>query len=435
MKRTGLAGVVAVVAGAAGQVAAQDRALSADFEEVYRVGGVNAPEWAFFSGFAPTGFDGAGNLYVMDTQAGHVVIIDPNGGLVRTVGRKGEGPGEFNLPGRIQVWRDGRFVVQDLGHMAYQVFGPDGELERFVRTGVGGPLAMMGGMRLVMRPDPAGGALIVQGMPSMMGALSGVLEAVAELTGEDMEVPEAGVDDRGLERLDLTGEAVSATPLLQAWRAPRENTQEELDIEDLAEDPSSLVGLMGDIPYFDPPFLWDVLPDGTIAYYDSTAYAIRMISPEGTVVDVLRRPFSPVAVTDLIRRETIEQALRALEEAGDNPQTATLFDPENPLMAGMRDAMRKQAAERDFYLEVPVVMGLRATWDGALWVMRRGEKPWEDTGPIDVFGADREYVGTFAEGDLDMPVDFGPDGMVLFWEFDELDVPTIVVKRLPVEVR
>ena len=30
---------------------------------------------------------------------------------------------------------------------------------------------------------------------------------------------------------------------------------------------------------------------------------------------------------------------------------------------------------------------------------------------------------------------FGPDGLVLYWETDELDVPTIVVKRLPAEVR
>lgn len=432
VKRTGLAGVLAVALGVAGQVAAQDRPLSADFEEVYRVGGVNAPEWAFFAGFEPTGFDGAGNLYVLDTQAGQVVIIDPEGGLVRTVGRKGEGPGEFKLPGRIWVWRDGSFVVQDLGHTAYQVFGATGELERFVRMGEGGPMAMIGGMRLMVRPDPAGGALIAQGMPSVMGAMSGIIEEIAEITGESVELPEPGVDDRGLERLDLTGEVVSATPMLQAWRVAREDTQEQLGIEDLLRDPSSLVGTMDDILYYEPPFLWDVFQDGSIAYYDSTAYAIKIIGPEGTVVDVLRRPFSPVPITDLIRQETIDWAMRQFEEASDNPAMADL---DNPLMGGMREALRKQAAERDFYLEVPVVTGLRATWDGAVWVKRIGEQPWDGKGPIDVFGADREYVGTLAGEDLEMPVDFGPDGLVVYWEFDELGVPTIMVKRLPAEVR
>ena len=433
MRKTGIVGVVAVVAGIAGQVAAQDRPLSTDFEEVYRVGGASAPEGAFFQGFAPTGFDGAGNLYVLDTQAGQVVIINPDGGLVRTVGRKGEGPGEFNLPGRIWVWRDGSFVVQDLGHTAYQVFGATGELERFVRMG-GGPMAMVSGMRLVVRPDPAGGALIAQGGPSFLRAMSGIFEQIAELTGESAELPEPGVDDRGLERLDLTGEVVSTTPMLQAWRVARQDAQEQLGIEDL-QDMSSLVGTMDDTQYYEPPFLWDVLQDGSIAYYDSTAYAIKIIGPDGAVVDVLRRPFSPVPVTDLIRQETIDWAIQQFEEAGENRETAALFDPDNPLTGGMREALRKRAAERDFYLEVPVVTGLRATWDGAVWIKRIGEQPWDGKGPIDVFGADREYVGTFAGEDLEMPVAFGPDGLVVYWEFDELDVPSIVVKRLPVEVR
>ena len=228
---------------------------------------------------------------------------------------------------------------------------------------------------------------------------------------------------------------MSATPILQAWRVPREDTQKELSIEDLA-DPSSLIGMIGDqIRYFEPPFFWDVLPAGTIAYSDSTGYAIKLVRPGGTVVDVLRRPFSPIAVTDRIRRETIDRALREFEEADDDPAIGGIFDPENPLMAGMFDALRKQAEEQEFYPEIPVVTGLRASWDGALWIRRVGEEPWDDEGPIDVFGANREYVGTYPEGDAGMPVAFGPDGMVVFWEFDELDVPTIVVKRLPVEVR
>ncbi len=34
-----------------------------------------------------------------------------------------------------------------------------------------------------------------------------------------------------------------------------------------------------------------------------------------------------------------------------------------------------------------------------------------------------------------MPVGFGPDGLVAFVEIDEFDVPTVVVKRLPDDVR
>ena len=78
--------------------------------------------------------------------------------------------------------------------------------------------------------------------------------------------------------------------------------------------------------------------------------------------------------------------------------------------------------------------GLRATWEGSFWVRRRGEEPWDDLGPIDVVGPDRQYRGTLAAGDP-MPMAFGPEGLVAYLERNELDVPIIVVKRLSVEVR
>ena len=416
------------MAAGANQAAAQDRPLAAEFPEVYRVGGLNAPEWAFFKGAEPTGFDAAGNLYVLDTQAYQVVVIDPEGRLVRTVGRRGEGPGEFNMIGRLWVWRDGRFVVADIGHRAYQVFSHTGELERFVRMGGAmGPMASMSGMRTFVRPDPGGDGLIAQGMRSVMGALTG---ALARLTGEDVEAPEAGVDERGLERLDLTGEVASTTPILQAWRAPREKAETEPGSEDLA-NPAAVAGMVGiRLPrYFEPPFLWDVLPDGTIAYSDSSAYAIKLAEPGGAVTDVLRRPFSPTPVSDPIRRKVIELALQAMEDEEDESS-----DEADPVRQQMMDAFRKQAEDRGFYHEVPILEALRATWDGALWIDRIGDD-LDDPGPIDVFGANREYVGTFAAGEIRMPTAFGPDGLVAYWEFDELDVPTIVVKRVPEEVR
>ncbi|MDE2796778.1 MAG: hypothetical protein OXL34_18330 [Gemmatimonadota bacterium] len=434
MRRTGLAGVVVVVAGIAGQVVAQDRPLSADFAEVYRVGGVNAPDWAFFTGRSPTGFDAAGNLHVLDMQYPQVVIIDPRGRLVRTVGRGGEAAGEFDAAADIFVWRDGRFVVMDRGQNAYQVFGPEGELEHYVSRGGGtGLFTSFSNERARMRPDPAGGALIAQGMPSFMGdVLSGVFEQMAELTGQSVETPEPGVDDRGLERLDLTGDVVSATPILRTWRVPRLEAQEELSIEDLA-DPSTLAGIMNLVRYFEPFMSWDVLPDGTLAYSDSTAYAIKLAQPSGQVIGVLRRPIQAEVVTDRIRQATIDNELRELEEgmASAESETAALAG----IFAETIDDQRRLVEERGFYPEIQVVRGVEATWGGALWIQRRGEDPWDDSGPIDVFGANREYVGTFAEGETEMPAAFGPGGLVVFWEFDELDVPTIVVKRLPEEVR
>ena len=127
---------------------AQDRPLSPEFAEVYRAGGTTAPDWAQFGNPTGLAFDGSGNLYVLDPQLFQVAVIDRNGELVRTVGRQGGGPGEFNTPITQVVWRDGRFAVSDMGHNAYQLFAPDGELERFVKMSDGqGAMAGFSTMR------------------------------------------------------------------------------------------------------------------------------------------------------------------------------------------------------------------------------------------------------------------------------------------------
>ena len=415
---------------------AQDRPLAADFEEVYRAGGMNAPEWAFFEDSTSVSFDAAGNLYVLDRAAARVVIVDAGGGLVRTVGRQGEGPGEFNLPVFLAVWRDGRFVVLDMGHGAYQVFGPDGELERYVKITEGeDPFGAMSAMTLAVRTDPGSNALIAQGAPSAMGRLAGVMADMLGTGGGDQS---ERVDERGLERVHLDADIISFTPVLQGWRAPRGETAGALNPADLL-DPSAMIGLMDDTRFFEPGFHWDLLPDGAIAYSDSSAYAVKIADPQGSVTDMLRRPLAPEPVTPRIRSGMVEHALRVMEENMTDPRAAEDAEAVAAIMPGfiqeLAEAARKQIENREFLPEVPVVRGVRATWDGGLWIQRRGKEPWDDKGPIDVFGADREYVGTFAAGAPEMPAAFGPDALVVFWEFDQFDVPTIVVKRLPVEVR
>ena len=403
---------------------AQDQSLTVDMTEVYRVGGVTAQEeWAFFGPALQASFDGAGNLLVLDAFNKRVVVIGPDGQLVRVVGREGEGPGEFRNPRALAVWHDGRFAVPDMGHSAIQVFSPDGELERFVRMpDEDKPLSSALGHREI-RADPLGDRIIAKGVE---GVLVEMANRMNRLMGHQEDETPPGADDRALETLDFSGDVTVRKPILQAWRAPRpEVGVSPADEEDWAK----VVASMED-RYFEPAFDWDVLPDGTIAYSDSSAYAIKLASPEGSVIDVLRRPLSPQGVSQRIRRATIASRLQRLEawlERG--PSTGV------PFVAPDSEERRRRIRDRVFYHEVPVVQGIKATWDGGLWIHRHSEDPWEDEGPIDVFNADREYLGTLPAGDPAMPAAFGPNGLVVHLERDELDVPTLVVSRLWGEAR
>ncbi len=64
-------------------------------------------------------------LFVVDSHLHQVLVFDLGTlNLVRRVGRRGEGEGEFNYPVGIGVARDGTFAVSDTGSCSVQVFSP-----------------------------------------------------------------------------------------------------------------------------------------------------------------------------------------------------------------------------------------------------------------------------------------------------------------------
>ena len=392
------ASALTLAACGAGDETARDLPLAADFPEVYRVGGQDAPDWAQFTGRGPVGFDGAGNLYILDPFAPHVVVIDPQGELVRTIGRAGVGPGEFRFPYHLAVWRDGRLAVSDIARGAILVFGPGGEFARSVATGT---------LPELIRPDPNADALYAQGS-----------------SGEG-----DGMDDFSIGRLDLTADDVVSDVVLRAWRAPREDPPGEVSADDFLDSSGNvsaarmlMIGGALDGVFFEPTLRWDILADGRVAYADSSAYAIRIVTPGGSEVEVLMRSIPPEAVTDGLRAAAIEREIGRYTELLED-------------QGGMTREFREGIEERGFYPEVPVIREIRSTWQGGLWVRRTAAEPWDDQGPVDVFGPDRQYLGTFAAGTATMPEAFGPDGLVAYWELDELDVATIVVKKLTEELR
>jgi len=80
----------------------------------------------------PTGLvfhRGTGHLYVVDTHAHQILQYRPDGTLVGRIGRRGDGPGEFNYPTNIAVAPDGRLLVSDAMNFRVQILEADG---RFV---------------------------------------------------------------------------------------------------------------------------------------------------------------------------------------------------------------------------------------------------------------------------------------------------------------
>ena len=342
-----------------------------------------------FGSVAGLGFDNAGNLYIPDTQAMRISVVDPEGNLVRQFIGEGEGPGEFGNDVakvlRFAVMRDGRVAVYDPGHIGFALFGADGEFER--RIPVGGDYRR----RWPILPD-------IQAFPGMERVL-------ATTRVNYLSTPDPGPRPlfRYVLSYDFSGDEAAVDTAATAWNRP------------------------SDRQVFGPELMASALPGGGVAFSDSSAYAIKFTAPGGRVTRIVTRPFRPRPVTDRIRSEERERRLEGLLE-GRQPTTGD--ETMDAAFQAMTEAQRAGIESMEFYHEMPVLLALRTGWEGTIWVLRRGEEG-ADGNPIDLIASDGRYLGTLAPGPTSLPEAFGPDGLVAFVERDDLDVPYVVVKRLP----
>lgn len=70
--------------------------------------------------------DDQGYFYILDWSDCHILVYDDSGKYVRTIGRKGQGPGEFLAPAFFDFLRDGRLFVNDGRNQRISIFDLEG---------------------------------------------------------------------------------------------------------------------------------------------------------------------------------------------------------------------------------------------------------------------------------------------------------------------
>ena len=68
-----------------------------------------------------------GRIFVVDVAVHQVVVLTPTGELIRRIGQRGDGPGEFNFPTYIAIDSQGRLYVADSLNFRVQEFSADFE--------------------------------------------------------------------------------------------------------------------------------------------------------------------------------------------------------------------------------------------------------------------------------------------------------------------
>lgn len=387
---------------------APDFALLFAAPTLFRLGGFEAEGWEQFGELGPAGFDSAGNLYLLDRQAGSITVVDSTGALLRTFGRKGNGPGELASPMGMAVFPDGGVVISDLGNRGFVIFAGDGTFQRLV------PFQLTQ-FATTIAPLPSGdvfqsggGVRIAMGVPGAGAPAPPTTRPVIRYSLED----------------------AAADTLWNGWMMPPPDAPDGPPITLPGGGGANItINAMSPLRAFEAPLLATALPDGRLAVVDSVGYAVKLVR-ESSAEQVLRRPMQPVAVNPDI--EAAEQARRlASLEDGSTQMRVMIRGPGG--FGGAVDASAMERARIEamvFAPEIPVITGLAADPQGRIWVERSGSIP-DEPGPIDVITPGGDYLGTIPPDGLRIPTAFGPDGLVAYVTRDEYDAAVVEVRRLP----
>jgi len=79
----------------------------------------------FFNNPADLALDDRGNLFVCDSRANNIKVFDASGKYLRTIGKAGQGPGDFNYPIEIEFGA-GRFFIRELMNGRVSILNREG---------------------------------------------------------------------------------------------------------------------------------------------------------------------------------------------------------------------------------------------------------------------------------------------------------------------
>ena len=146
--------------------------------EQWQVGGDDGE--VFFGLITRVEADAEGNAYVLDSQLNQVSVFSPEGDLLRTLFREGEGPGEVRRPRDMMLMGDGRVgVIQEFPGVVDFV---DNEGIPAGRLRLGGTA---GGNYILTACDAAGSHLVLSGGTQAPSETPGVMDRTYILSGFD----------------------------------------------------------------------------------------------------------------------------------------------------------------------------------------------------------------------------------------------------------
>ncbi len=290
------------------------------------------PAEALIEGPTDIKYDPQGNIYFCDYKANNIKKFNQGVKFLKTIGRKGQGPGDFNMPFLLAVTAD-RLFVWDMGNRRLCSLTLDGDFIKSI------PIQFSQGMPTKMEALPDGNILI--GMER-------------NYPGEENRPGDYLIEIYSRE-LDHQGTFYTQ----QVWTQKNIRTKE--------------MRIAIALP-FAPRVCWDVSPDGKVIIGFSKNYEIEVYSSSRGKLFSFKHAYKPVKVAEKDKQEFFEASLR--EMAGPNG-------------GGIPDYIIKSI---EFPAKKPAFSHLKVDSDGNILVWPYRPKREEEGIYLDAFDAEGKFI-------------------------------------------
>jgi len=229
------------------------------FTEELSIGEVEGDENYMFGQNIFFNTDEDGNFYVCDFDARRILKYDHDGKYLLTIGREGQGPGEFGTLSFVGFDKDKNIYINDALNNRISFFDKEGKYLRQIRMTERYPYVVINSKNFIIASkSTVSEEGNIQKLSSLYGLFDGEFNLVAELFKDEIEMPlPTGVDASSL------GEYIAKVFSISAFRP--------LPITVLADNDSIYLGY----------------PD---------KYEINVYSPEGKLVKKINRDSDPIPV-------------------------------------------------------------------------------------------------------------------------------------------